>query len=56
MPKGHLLIKTHLKGGAYSKGGASWKEDAKSNLYGTHRMIISLFVSFESKCLLVKNA
>ena len=32
---GRLLIKTHSKEGVYSKGGAYWKEGAKSNYYGT---------------------
>ena len=31
---GRLLTKTHSKGGAYSEGGAFWKEGAKSNHYG----------------------
>ena len=34
MKQGCLLIKTHSKGGAYSKGDAYWKEGAKSNHYG----------------------
>ena len=32
---GELINKTHLKGGAYSKESAYWKEGAKSNHYGT---------------------
>ena len=31
---GRFLIKTHSKWGTYSKGGAYWKESAKSNHYG----------------------
>ena len=31
---GRLLTKTHSKGGAYSEGGAYWKESTKSNHYG----------------------
>ena len=31
---GRLLTKMHLKGGAYSEGGAYWKESTKSNHYG----------------------
>ena len=30
------LNKTTFEGGAYSKGGAYWKEGAKSNSYGNH--------------------
>ena len=35
---GELINKTHLKGGAYSKGSAYWKEGAKSNHYGTYHI------------------
>ena len=31
---GGLFTKTHSMGGAYSEGGAYWKEGAKSNHYG----------------------
>ena len=35
---GGLMNKTHLKGGTYSKRSAYWKEDAKSNNYGTYHV------------------
>ena len=37
---GRLLTKTHSKGGAYSGGGAYWKEGAKSNHYGRPVLIV----------------
>ena len=42
---GELINKTHLKGGAYSKGSAYWKEGAKSNHYGTYHI-----QSYSSTC------
>ena len=33
---GALIYKTHSMGGAYSEGGAYWKEGANSNHYGTY--------------------
>ena len=33
---GALINKTTFEGGAYSKGGAYWKESAKLNSYGNH--------------------
>ena len=33
---GRLLTKPHLKGALIRKGGAYWKEGAKSNSYGNH--------------------
>ena len=32
---GALINKNTFEGGAYSEGGAYWKEGAKSNHYGT---------------------
>ena len=39
------LTKTHSKGDAYSKGGVSWKERAKSNHYGKRVAHLEILIS-----------
>lgn len=48
--EGHLLTKTHSKGGTYSKEGASWKEGANSNHYGMSIIPASLLTGGGGRC------